>query len=272
MSDQPGREARGTARDSGASSSGTTTTDVVKDEAERVGGTAAESGRQVAGVAKEEAAHVADEARHQIRDLTDQARQELVDQAHQQKDRTANNLHALSDELRTMADSSDRSGTGAQLVSEAARRTGDAAQWLEHRQPGDLIDEVKSFARRRPGAFLLLAAGGGVLAGRLTRGTAQEQKATQGGSGGGTGQATQPSEAGTPATGQRPFGTAERPGRVTHDRPVTPTPGRPADPLLAEPTPPTTDQPVRPAPGPRDIRAQRTSAPTGRTQAVDHDV
>lgn len=152
----------------------------MKDEAERVGSTAAESGRHVAGVATEEAAHVADEARHQLRDLTDQARQGLVDQAHQQKDRTANNLRGLSDEFRTMAESSDQSGTGAQLINEAARRTGDAAQWLEHREPGDLIDEVKSFARQRPGAFLLLAAGAGVLAGRLTRGTTEEQKATQG--------------------------------------------------------------------------------------------
>ncbi len=36
--------------------------------------------------------------------------------------------------------------------------------------PASLLDEAKSFARQRPGAFLLLAAGAGVLAGRLTRG------------------------------------------------------------------------------------------------------
>ena len=35
--------------------------------------------------------------------------------------------------------------------------------------PGSLLNEVKSFARQRPGTFLLLAAGAGVLAGRLTR-------------------------------------------------------------------------------------------------------
>ncbi|TLM80215.1 hypothetical protein FDW83_19020, partial [Pseudarthrobacter sp. NamE2] len=44
------------------------------------------------------------------------------------------------------------------------------ASWLENKQPGDLLNEVQRFARNRPGTFLLLAAGAGVLAGRLTRG------------------------------------------------------------------------------------------------------
>ena len=44
------------------------------------------------------------------------------------------------------------------------------ASWLENREPGDLLGEVQRFARNKPGTFLLLAAGAGVLAGRLTRG------------------------------------------------------------------------------------------------------
>ena len=36
--------------------------------------------------------------------------------------------------------------------------------------PRDLLDEVKRFARRRPVAFLALAAAAGVVAGRVTRG------------------------------------------------------------------------------------------------------
>jgi len=35
-----------------------------------------------------------------------------------------------------------------------------------------VLEDVKSFARRRPGAFLALAAGAGLIAGRLTRGLA----------------------------------------------------------------------------------------------------
>ena len=45
-----------------------------------------------------------------------------------------------------------------------------AASWLEQREPADLLDEVRNFARRRPGTFLIGAAVAGLAAGRLTRG------------------------------------------------------------------------------------------------------
>ena len=38
------------------------------------------------------------------------------------------------------------------------------------RKPGQVVDEMQSFARRRPAVFLVLAAGAGLVAGRLTRG------------------------------------------------------------------------------------------------------
>ena len=41
---------------------------------------------------------------------------------------------------------------------------------LQNREPAELLDEVRSFARRKPGLFLLGAAAAGVVAGRLTRG------------------------------------------------------------------------------------------------------
>ncbi len=72
-----------------------------------------------------------------------------------------------------MADNNPQeSGTATHWVHEAARSTGDAAGWLDQRDPGSLLDEVKRFARRRPGMFLAVAAGAGLLAGRMTRGLA----------------------------------------------------------------------------------------------------
>jgi hypothetical protein len=46
------------------------------------------------------------------------------------------------------------------------------AGWLESREPGDLVAEVRSYARRNPGTFLVGAALLGVVAGRLTRNVA----------------------------------------------------------------------------------------------------
>ena len=50
------------------------------------------------------------------------------------------------------------------------------------------LDEVRSFARRRPGTFLLAAAAAGLVAGRLTRGAVDEKRDTSsGGSNGSAG-------------------------------------------------------------------------------------
>ena len=46
----------------------------------------------------------------------------------------------------------------------------DFAHKLQTRDPGELLDEVRSFARRKPGLFLLGAAAAGIVAGRLTSG------------------------------------------------------------------------------------------------------
>lgn len=128
-----------------------------------------------ADTAKREASKVTDEARRQVRDLSGQTREQLASQAQQQKDRAVGGLRALSEELHSMSGNSPESGVAGDLAQEAARRTDDFAGWLESREPGELIDEVRTFARQRPGLFLAIAAGAGVLAGRLTRGMAQPE-------------------------------------------------------------------------------------------------
>jgi hypothetical protein len=69
-----------------------------------------------------------------------------------------------------MASKSDESGPMTDLAHEASRRVADFSHWLDNHEPADLLDEVRRFARRRPGTFLALAAAAGVVAGRLTRG------------------------------------------------------------------------------------------------------
>jgi ElaB/YqjD/DUF883 family membrane-anchored ribosome-binding protein len=129
-----------------------------------------EAGQHVAGVAKDQAGNVAAEAKSQAKDLLGQGRQQLREQTAQQQDRLASGLHSLSRELGSMAGSSTEQGLATDLAREASDRAHSVASWLESREPGQLIDEVRSFARERPGAFLGLAAAAGVLAGRLGRG------------------------------------------------------------------------------------------------------
>ncbi|GAA3861435.1 hypothetical protein GCM10022381_02220 [Leifsonia kafniensis] len=145
---------------------------IAKDEAAHLSEQAAESGQKVAGVAKDEAAKVASEVKVQVSDLLSEAKEELNEQATAQQERVTAGLHSISDELQRMADNSDEGGMAADLVRQAAEKTGSVASWLGDRDPGSLLEEVRKFAREKPGTFIAIAAAAGVLAGRLTRSVA----------------------------------------------------------------------------------------------------
>ena len=152
------------------SSGGGASSTSVRDEAASVTSDAKQSGRQVADTAVSEAKDVAAEARSQISTLLQQLRGEVTQQASGQSDRAVKGLRSLSDELKQMASSSEQSGFATGLAGQAGDRVQSVAGWLEQRQPGEVLDEVRDFARRRPGTFLAAAAAIGLIGGRLTRG------------------------------------------------------------------------------------------------------
>ncbi|MGN7150303.1 hypothetical protein ACTHQ6_15070 [Arthrobacter sp. SAFR-179] len=144
--------------------------EAAKEEAADVARTAAGSAQNVAQTAKGEAANVAHEAKANAQDLFHQAKSGLTSQAGTQQQKAAEGIRNISSQLHSMASAPDQQGMASDLIRQAADRTSSMASWLENREPGDLLNEVQRFARNRPGTFLLLAAGAGVLAGRLTRG------------------------------------------------------------------------------------------------------
>ncbi len=142
-----------------------------KGEAKNVAGTAVDSGKDVARTAKDEAAQVASEAKHQAASLFDTVRSEAGQQVSTSQNRIAEALHGLSKELGGMASSSSESGPLTDLAHEASRRGGEVAHWLQDREPADVLEAVRSYARRRPVAFLAICGLAGVVAGRITRST-----------------------------------------------------------------------------------------------------
>ena len=140
-----------------------------KDEAAGLKRQASDSAQGVAETAKTEAANVAAEVKTSAKGLLYQAKSDLTDQAGAQQQKAAEGIRAISSQLHTMADASEEPGVAADLIRQAAERSQSVASWLENRDPGSLLGEVKSFARQRPGTFLLAAAGAGLLAGRLGR-------------------------------------------------------------------------------------------------------
>ena len=177
-------------------------TQQVKDRAGNVASTAGEQARNVAGEAKTQARNLMSETQDQVRV-----------QASEQKNKAAGGLRDISVQLRSMADGT---ATGQQtMVTDWARQASNKVQelagWLETHEPGDLVAEVRTLARRKPGTFLIGAAAAGVIAGRLTR-SAVDVKRDDSGSAVGSGTeyaaATTPqgSEWAAPASG--PGGTA----------------------------------------------------------------
>jgi hypothetical protein len=148
-----------------------------REEAGQLKETSVDAARQVTESVKEKAADVTSDAREQTRQLAGQTRDELVGQASLQKDRAADSLRAVGEELRGMADHG-QAGLGAQLARHGADFTNQAADFLQKHEPGELLDEVRNYARRKPGTFLLVAAAAGVVAGRLTRALASGDTAT----------------------------------------------------------------------------------------------
>src|SRR6476646_6306963 len=162
---RPAPQGRHTPRTEDAS-----TTDVAKDQAGQVAETTKQAGAQVAGTVADQASEVTAEAGLQAKQLLSQARSEVTEQAAATQQRVADGLRSLAEELTGMARHSEQDGMAADLARQAADKAHTAAGWLADRDPGSLLDEVRSFARRKPGTYLALALGAGVLAGRLTRG------------------------------------------------------------------------------------------------------
>jgi hypothetical protein len=148
-----------------------------KDEARSVAADAKEGTKHVAETAKAEARDVAAETQQQARALFAQLRSEATDQASGQAQRAAGGLRALASELGEMADGGEHHGVASDVARQASDRARGFADWLEQREPGDILDEARDFARRKPGTFLAAAAALGILGGRLTRGLADDDSA-----------------------------------------------------------------------------------------------
>ena len=167
---------------------------------------------EVTDTAKQEAAMLAEQAKEQASHLFEELSADMREQTSLQQRKVAENLRDISNEFLSMLDQSQASGTAATLVDQASHHSGRVADWLDQREPGDLVNEVKDFARKRPGAFLGIALGAGLLAGRITRNASGSDSQDQGAAGSDL----------SGATGARPDRDYRNPDRVDTPPPVVP--------------------------------------------------
>lgn len=155
-------------------------TQVAREQASEVGRTTEYAGRQVFGTAAEQAKNVAQDAKVQARDLVGEARSQVAQQARTGQHKAADGIRNLAGELREMTQGGAQSGPASEVARQLADRAERVADWLGGREPGDLVEDARGLARRKPGVFLLGATLAGVLAGRLTRGVVDSSTSSAG--------------------------------------------------------------------------------------------
>lgn len=173
-----------------------TETPSTKQQAQEAAGTAADEGKHVASVAAGQAKDVAGEAKAHARNLVGEAQGQLDEQTRTQRDRLVGTLQSFSDDLEKMAGSGDTPGLASEVARQVADRTRSLGQHLDGREPADLLDDVRRFARQRPGTFLLGALAAGVAVGRLARGAKDASSSP-------SGTTTGPTSGNLPGSGER---------------------------------------------------------------------
>ena len=165
----------------------------VKEEGSQVTSTAAEQGRQTASAAAEAGSQVAEagvegvrqvaseaasqagqvtrQATDQARDLAQQAQTQIRDQAGNQTKRAASGLRDVSQQVRALSDGrGEEAGIAADAARQLAEKIEQLAGRIDERGFEGTVEDLRGFARRRPGLFLLGAAVAGFAATRLGRG------------------------------------------------------------------------------------------------------
>jgi hypothetical protein len=119
--------------------------------------------------AAQQARVVTREAGDQARSAIDRVQDDLRTRADEEAGKLARTLHETSDQLRAMSGAAGyESSMPATLAEEGARAAEKLASRLE--QGADTVmADIRSWARRNPGGFLLGAAVGGFLIGRVVR-------------------------------------------------------------------------------------------------------
>lgn len=133
-------------------------TEAARDAAGEVASTAGDQARSLAGEVRSEARHVTHDVQSRIRE-----------EAREQTRRTSHNLRQWSEELSSMAEEGDQRSPVSGVVRQVAQGGRGAADYLDEQGVEGLVEEARSFARRRPMAFLAGAAAAGFVLGRVLK-------------------------------------------------------------------------------------------------------
>jgi hypothetical protein len=167
-----------------------TAADQATTEAAGIKDNAASAAADVKQQAAGELANIKDQAKQEARNLTSEAKTRISGQVDNTTSQVASALADLGNELRSMADKSERpDGPATEIVRQLAGRTETISQRLEREGYRGVTDQLSRLGRNKPGLFLVAAGAAGFVVGRMLRNTDTQSltDAVKGQSSGGNG-------------------------------------------------------------------------------------
>jgi hypothetical protein len=155
--------------------------DAARDEGRALAGSAAEEARTVGQTVQQQAARVTDEVATQARDLVSSATSTLERQAEDEAHKLAGVLRSAGDQARALAEGrTEDAGDIDKYVRAIAGTLSDIAVRVDELGARGSVEELREFARRRPGLFLAGAATVGFLGSRFVRNAGGDGAASDG--------------------------------------------------------------------------------------------
>ena len=137
-------------------------------------------GSQVTEQARQQSQQLAHQARQQASDLANRGTRQLKGQLANQKHDASQRMVPFQSALRETAQQLRRQGQGS--AGDYAERAADQVErfslYLRETEVDEIMEEVRSFARRRPGLFLGGGAAIGFFATRFLKSSSEEQRST----------------------------------------------------------------------------------------------
>ena len=140
------------------------------------------SGTQVKEQAKEQSQQLAQQARQQASELANRGSEQLKGQLANQKHDASQRMVPIQSALRESAQQLRKQGQGsvAQYADRAADQLERFSSYLRETEVDEIMEEVRSFARRRPALFLGGGAAIGFFATRFLKSSSEGQSPSAG--------------------------------------------------------------------------------------------
>jgi hypothetical protein len=132
-------------------------------------------GQQLVDRARERGGEIGRQVKYEADHVVSELRTKAHEEANEQTHRAAGALRGVAQQLESMAEETSEQGKVVELARQGAGQIERLAEHLDREGMDGVVNDIKGFARRRPGVFLAAGFGLGMALGRLLRSSDMSQ-------------------------------------------------------------------------------------------------